>query len=171
MSETQSALSAAWEHFNARNMFSKNDCGLFESYENMRAVRLAQVACWKAGECCGQQSDGGFCKARSVQMERALTLVECGLSPAAAGELSKYCEHGGKYAEMASVYQFGESDKGQALAGRLWSMWFIQLYGSDGNGNGISESGQGEAGAGTGDDDGVGQGDDAGAYQGSSRAD
>lgn len=170
MSDTQAALAQARERFNARNMFVHN-CGLFESHENMRAVRLAQVACWKAGECCGEQGEGGKCNARSVQRERALTLVEAGLSPVAAGELSKYCEHGGKYAEMASVYQFGESDKGQALAGRLWSMWFIQLYGSDGNGNGISESGQGEEGQGTGDNDGIGKGDDAGAHSCGSRAD
>jgi hypothetical protein len=169
MSDTQAALKAAWERFNARNMFVHN-CGLFESYENMRAVRLAQVACWKAGECCGEQGEGGKCNARSVQMERALTLVEAGLSPVAAGELSKYCEHCPQFADAASVFEFGENDQGQALAGRLWAMRFIQYYGDESNGNGISESGQGEASQGTGDNDGEREGDDAGTHPCGSRA-
>ena len=170
MSDTQAALAQARERFNARNMFVHN-CGLFESHENMRAVRLAQVACWKAGECCGEQGEGGKCNARSVQMERALTLAEAGLSPVAAGELSKYCEHCPQFAEMASVYEFGESDRGRSLAGRLWAMRFIQQYGDCDNGNGISESGQGEASQGTGDNDGIGESDDAGAYSSGARAD
>lgn len=170
MSDTQAALLAAWERFNARNMFVHN-CGLFESYENMRSVRLAQVACFKVGECCGEQCEGGKCKARSVQMERALTLVEAGLSPVAAGELSKYCEHCPQFADAASVFEFGENDQGQALAGRLWAMRFIQYYGDESNGNGISTTGQGEEGQGTGDNDGIGESDDAGAYSSGARAD
>ncbi len=170
MSETQAALLAAWERFNARNMFVHN-CGLFESYENMRSVRLAQVACFKVGECCGEQCEGGKCKARSVQMERALTLVESGLTPAAAGELSRYCEQCPQYADAASVFEFNESDQGQALAGRLWAMRFIQYYGDESNGNGISTTGQGEEGQGTGDNDGIGESDDAGAYSSGARAD
>jgi hypothetical protein len=163
MSDTQTTLKAAWERFNARNMFI-GDCGMFECLQNVTALRLAQIACWKAGECCGEQGDDGQCKSRVVRLDRHLMLLDAGVSLGAAGKLSEYCEHCPQFAEMASVYEFDESDQGQSLAGRLWANRFIQYYGDGDNGNGVSESGQGEESQGTGDNDGIGKGNDTGTH-------
>ena len=100
MSETQAALLAAWERFNARNMFVHN-CGLFESYENMRAVRLAQVACWQAGECCGCQGADGRCLSRMVELSRHAQMLDNGVNRSDAAVMSTICEH----SDMASLIE------------------------------------------------------------------
>ena len=144
MSDTQAELSAAREQLDRDNLFASNSNAA--SYRAYERLRRAEVAAWKAGECCGRRGENGRCLSRGCEVERLMQTCDAGVGESGREAWCKLCEHSAEYLDAVSWLVNGETEAGAVLAGRLWALRFLEFMGvNDVNGN--CSGGQNEEGA------------------------
>lgn len=103
MSDTQQALQAARKRFDSDNIFQGGSH--VASYRAYEELRRAEVAAWKAGECCGRRGENGRCLSRGCEVARILALQDAGESRANAAAKSGLCEHGDMLQTLIVAHQ------------------------------------------------------------------
>lgn len=99
MNTTRAALQSAREAYQQRNAFGSPTHNMVDDLHARLEMSRAQLACWKAGECCGCQGADGRCLSRIVEIERNFKLLDGGMGRNDASVISTVCEH----SEMASL--------------------------------------------------------------------
>lgn len=79
------------------------------SFLASREVDRCRVACWQAGECCGDPGVvSGECHCVSVRIERRSKLIKAGMGPAAANAMMALCERGDQWQLVQSAHAFAK---------------------------------------------------------------